>query len=125
MHARECLKQYLQMGSVPDDHRCRVCGRVGNGGYLMDGYFRYGPICTGEISRHSCLWQLLGPICPQPLQFVMRGRLEPYLVALISDFFPEIEPDDYIAQTLSRAVLRKMRPQLPYKAMKIIANFII
>ena len=40
------------MGSVGRDYRCPLCGRVGNGGYAVDG-FDY-PICTE--GTHSCLW---------------------------------------------------------------------
>ena len=40
------------MGSVPDDYKCPLCGRVGNGGYALDGVGF--PICTeGDF---SCLW---------------------------------------------------------------------
>ena len=40
------------MGSVPDDYQCPLCGRVGNGGYALDGVGF--PICTeGDF---SCLW---------------------------------------------------------------------
>ena len=40
------------MGSVPDDYKCPLCGRVGNGGYCLDGVGF--PICTeGDF---SCLW---------------------------------------------------------------------
>ncbi len=40
------------MGSVGDDYKCPCCGRVGNGGYALDGI--NFPICTG--GEHSCLW---------------------------------------------------------------------
>ena len=39
------------MGSVGDDYMCPWCGRVGAGGYAMDG-INY-PICTD--GAHSCL----------------------------------------------------------------------
>jgi hypothetical protein len=39
------------MGSVGDDYMCPWCGRVGAGGYAMDG-INY-PICTD--GPHSCL----------------------------------------------------------------------
>ena len=40
------------MGSVPDNYKCPLCGRVGNGGYALDGVGF--PICTeGDF---SCLW---------------------------------------------------------------------
>ena len=46
------------MGSVADDYRCPWCGRVGDGGYALDG-LEGGPMCTeGE---YSCLhFQALG-----------------------------------------------------------------
>ena len=112
---------------LADDYRCPVCGRIGNGGALMYGLLEYGYICTGRPtyrSKNACVTRLRGTSSPQSLQFVMCERLEPSVVKLICDFYPRIQPDDYIAQTLSRAVLRQMRPQLPYKTMKIIANFI-
>ena len=40
------------MGSVGDDYRCPLCGRIGNGGYVLDGVGY--PICTD--GDHSCLW---------------------------------------------------------------------
>ena len=40
------------MGSVGDNFKCPLCGRVGNGGYALDGVGF--PVCTeGEF---SCLW---------------------------------------------------------------------
>ena len=44
------------MGSVPDNYKCPWCGRVGNGGYAVDGGPFY-PICTG--GDHSCAWYRL------------------------------------------------------------------
>ena len=47
----------LTMGSVSDDYQCPWCGRVGNGGYVMDGVTNY-PLCTeGEYSCcfYSCM----------------------------------------------------------------------
>ena len=43
----------LTMGSVSDDYKCPWCGRVGNGGYVIDGVTDY-PICTE--GWHSCVW---------------------------------------------------------------------
>ena len=40
------------MGSVGDDYKCPLCGRVGNGGYALDGLL-CGPICTE--GTYSCL----------------------------------------------------------------------
>ena len=40
------------MGSVPDNYKCPLCGRVGNGGYALDGVDF--PICTE--GHYSCLW---------------------------------------------------------------------
>ena len=42
------------MGSVDRDYKCPLCGRVGNGGYLVDG-MSY-PVCTD--GDYSCLWHL-------------------------------------------------------------------
>ena len=39
------------MGSVSDSYKCPWCGRIGNGGYALDG-IDY-PICTE--GDHSCL----------------------------------------------------------------------
>ena len=41
------------MGSVGPNHICPMCGRVGMGGYAMDG-INCGPICT--VGNFSCLW---------------------------------------------------------------------
>ena len=44
------------MGSVGKYYKCPLCGRVGNGGYALDGVSEsIGPICTG--GPWSCLWQ--------------------------------------------------------------------
>ena len=40
------------MGSVGENYKCPLCGRVGNGGYSMDGIGF--PICTE--GDYSCLW---------------------------------------------------------------------
>ena len=42
------------MGSVWDYYKCPLCGRVGNGGYDVDG-LDIGPICTGDQAMKSCL----------------------------------------------------------------------
>ena len=60
------------MGSVGHDYKCPLCGRMGNGGYAVDGIGF--PMCTG--GDFSCLW----------FQFVERGR----------------EPRDIIANALGR-----------------------
>ena len=40
---------FATMGSVSDDYKCPLCGRVGNGGYALDGVGF--PICTdGDFS---------------------------------------------------------------------------
>ena len=44
------------MGSVGDNHRCPLCGRVGDGGYALDGW-NCGPVCTGERIEPGCLWR--------------------------------------------------------------------
>ncbi len=43
------------MGSVSEDYKCPLCGRIGNGGYALDsvGY----PICTG--GEYACLDRIL------------------------------------------------------------------
>jgi hypothetical protein len=40
------------MGSVGVDYKCPCCGRVGNGGYAVDGIGL--PVCTE--GAYSCLW---------------------------------------------------------------------
>jgi hypothetical protein len=42
------------MGSVGEDYKCPLCGRVGNGGYAVDGLC-LGPICTGDQASKSCM----------------------------------------------------------------------
>ena len=44
------------MGSASDNHRCPLCGRVGNGGYAADGW-NCGPVCTGAGGKTDCLWR--------------------------------------------------------------------
>ena len=111
----------VAMGSVGPDHQCRVCGRVGNGGYVVDGFFRFGPICT-ETSD-SCLARMLGPETVEELQMVLctRGRQLPtHLLSLINDFYPRLEPNDILAQALSRLTFRKL---LPYAVVERIVDF--
>ena len=40
------------MGSFPANWRCPLCGRVGNGGYVIDGF----PRATCTDGDYSCLW---------------------------------------------------------------------
>ena len=75
--SQPCLRS--NMGSVGEDYRCPCCGRVGNGGYVMDGYCDF-PVCTeGE---HSCLERLYEglardapDILKQALECILRGRV--------------------------------------------------
>ena len=55
------------MGSVGKDYKCPLCGRVGNGGYSVDG-IGY-PVCTD--GDYSCLWH----------QFVDQGLSPAQIVA--------------------------------------------
>ena len=41
------------MGSVGDDHRCPLCGRVGMGGYAIDLPHNFLIVCTE--GPHNCL----------------------------------------------------------------------
>mgnify|MGYP003319566859 CR=1 FL=1 len=50
-----CQRQPFEsivMGSVGPNHLCPSCGKVGRGGYAVDGLF-FGPICTN--GPHNCL----------------------------------------------------------------------
>ena len=79
------------MGSVPDDYKCPLCGRVGNGGYAMDGVGF--PICTeGDF---SCLWfQIMhhglwpGQIIGNAIRkiFWFKTKLPPNICELIAAF---------------------------------------
>ena len=54
---KNCLSSVsslLIMGSVGDHYKCPLCGRVGNGGYVIDG-INVGPICTADQAVKSCL----------------------------------------------------------------------
>ena len=108
----------VAMGSVGPDHRCRVCGRVGHGGYVVDGLFRFGPICTKM--RDSCLDRLLGPQTVEELDVVLCRKLPTHLLSMIIDFYPRLEPDDILAQALSRLIFRKL---LPYALVERIVEF--
>ena len=44
------------MGSVGQQHKCPLCGRVGRGGYHVDGT-NCGPVCTN--GRHNCLDKMM------------------------------------------------------------------
>ena len=79
------------MGSVPDDYKCPLCGRVGNGGYALDGVGF--PICIeGDF---SCLWfQIMdrglepGPIIGNAIQkiFWFKTDLPPDTWEVIAAF---------------------------------------
>ena len=58
------------MGSVGEDYKCPLCGRVGNGGYAMDGV-NVGPICTGVKVQYlidSCLDRLMHGATPMQIK---------------------------------------------------------
>ena len=56
----------FSMGSVGEDYKCPLCGRVGNGGYALDGC-NVGPICTGEKVRYNCLDRVLDNVTPNQI----------------------------------------------------------
>jgi len=82
---------FATMGSVDDDYKCPLCGRVGNGGYALDGVGF--PICTeGDF---SCLWfqvmdhghwpeQIIGNAIQKI--FRPRVRLDPGVCEVIAAF---------------------------------------
>ena len=121
-HAQDAVA----MGSVGDDHQCRVCGRVGNGGYVVDGFSRFGPICTE--TEDSCLAQMLGPQDVEELQSEMdqKGwgkwgqKLSMDVLSLIHELYPGPEPNDILTQALSRLTFRKL---LPYAVVERIVDF--
>ena len=57
------------MGSVDRDYKCPLCGRVGNGGYLVDG-MSY-PVCTD--GDYSCLWHQFYDKGLSPAQIVANA----------------------------------------------------
>ncbi len=58
------------MGSVHDDYKCPLCGRIGNGGYALDGI--NFPICTE--GNYSCLWyQFMENRVRAPKEVIGRG----------------------------------------------------
>ena len=94
------------MGSVGDDYRCPTCGRVGNGGYVLD----WGPpfaVCTN--GPHSCLWYRLveeGPgqvaTASEILAAALRStfspkRLEAWVFTAVSRFLIEDQDPEYAA----------------------------
>ena len=78
------------MGSVGEDYKCPLCGRVGNGGYVLDGW-NVGPICTGVKVRYNCLHLVLDNATPnqivcKALEKVLGGELNtryPCLAVLV------------------------------------------
>ena len=54
------------MGSVDANYKCPLCGRVGNGGYALDGC-NVGPICTGEKFQYNCIDRVLDGTAPKDL----------------------------------------------------------
>ena len=92
------------MGSVSDSYKCPLCGRIGNGGYHLDGT-HVGPICTGAHSdlpvRLSCLDKVTdgtrcNEIVEDALVDVFCGRLRFEMARLVvpwllgEDGFPTI-----------------------------------
>ena len=57
------------MGSVGYDYRCPCCGRVGNGGYAVDGIGL--PICTE--GDYSCLWFQMNSKSFEPVTIVANA----------------------------------------------------
>ena len=60
------------MGSVGDDHKCPLCGRVGNGGYAVD-WLSIGPICTGTKFASNCLQKVVAPHNLRPNEIVAKA----------------------------------------------------
>ena len=60
------------MGSVAENYKCPLCGRVGNGGYDVDG-LSIGPICTGAKFANSCLDKVSGPHYLSPQKIVGKA----------------------------------------------------
>ena len=58
------------MGSVNNDYQCPWCGRVGNGGYALDGVGY--PICTGFV-RVSVGYPMGTRLAPSCLDKVLDG----------------------------------------------------
>ena len=54
------------MGSVDETYKCPLCGRIGNGGYVMDGE-GIGPICTDVNNRYNCLSRLIDGATPNDI----------------------------------------------------------
>ena len=67
------------MGSVGANYKCPLCGRVGNGGYALDGC-NIGPICTGVKFQYNCLDRVLHGAAPEQcignaLEQILGGQL--------------------------------------------------
>ena len=77
--------------AVQPAHKCPLCGRVGNGGYALDGW-NVGLICTGESVRYNCLSRLTNYTTPnqivgEALEKVLGGELNmkyPCLALLVA-----------------------------------------
>ena len=101
------------MGSVPDDYKCPLCGRVGNGGYALDGVGF--PICTeGDF---SCLWFQIMDLGFWPRQIIgnairkifwFKTQLPASTWELIATFTHTGKP-----ATLSRPLARLNIPSTP------------
>ena len=69
-------------------HKCPLCGRVGNGGYALDGY-DVGPMCTGtDEVPYSCLYRVVEDNVT-PTQIVGKA-LEKIFVGLWSEQLAEL-----------------------------------
>ena len=74
------------MGSVAENYKCPLCGRVGNGGYDVDG-LSIGPICTGAKFANNCLDKVSGPHYLSP-QTIVGKALEKVLCQYFQKKYP-------------------------------------
>ena len=75
-HVQLLLSVALPMATVGENHKCPLCGRIGNGSYaigkwnwqlvVMDGV-DVGPICTGVNNRYSCLSRVIDGATPNDI----------------------------------------------------------
>ena len=84
--------QCLRMGSLPDDYKCPLCGRVGNGGYDVDGFF-CGPMCATCIDRNDRPLQII----TKSLEMVL-GRLHkryPTVARQLAPYVRDVREQSY------------------------------
>ena len=75
------------MGSVGANYKCRLCGRVGNGGYALDGC-DIGPICTGDgLGEYNCLDKVLDGTAPED---IIGSALEQILGEELNTKYPDL-----------------------------------